>query len=211
MKTCYVFPHVPKCGGTSLLTQLRQSDILMHEDYNAYNGLDFIDANADAQDFSGNDLIFGHFPIDRYIGPGFRYIALVRDPLERAISNYHFHLQWGLDRPDDTSFFAEFGREIAAGNVTIVQYIMKAPNMRLVYKNFLRYWGRHRFALIGRTDRYDSFAGHLNALLGTEISAEVQERKSERQLDLPQRVSDQARRLLGEEYHWFNMFAEGAV
>ncbi|MBJ2152573.1 sulfotransferase family 2 domain-containing protein [Paracoccus sp. IB05] len=208
MKTCYVFPHVPKCGGTSLLTQLRTSGIKMHEDYEAYNGPQFIDANADLRNFGVNDLIFGHFPIDRYIGPEFRYIALVRDPLDRVISNYHFHMQWGLERPDDTGFFAEFGREIAKGNVTIIQYIMKAPNMRMVYKNFLRYWGKHRFTLIGRTDRYEDFATKLNDLLGTAISASVQERKSGRKLDLPDRVVEQAHRLLGEEYHWFNKFVE---
>lgn len=60
--------------------------------------------------------------------------------------------------------------------------------------------------LIGRIDRYEDFATRLNRLLRTKISADVQDRKSGYRFDLPDHVAEQAHRLPGGEYHWFNKF-----
>lgn len=60
--------------------------------------------------------------------------------------------------------------------------------------------------LIGGIDRYEDFATRLNRLLRTKISADVQDRKSGHRFDLPDHVAEQAHRLPGEEYHWFNKF-----
>ncbi len=60
--------------------------------------------------------------------------------------------------------------------------------------------------LIGGIDRYEDFATRLNRLLRTQISADVQDRKSGHRFDLPDHVAEQAHRLPGEECHWFNKF-----
>lgn len=205
-KITYVFPHVPKCGGTSLLVQLRNSGLRLLEDYDSFQGYEMIEMNHRQIDHRQYDLIFGHFPIDRYIGENVRYIALVRDPLDRAISNFVFHEKWGRLYPEDTTFYPEFGRRITKGEVDIIDYLSTAPDITIVYKTFLRYWGRHRFALIGDTSSYELFAKNLSQLLSIRIDSSVVERKAEWYPDLTAEQKRIAKILLHEEYFWYDRF-----
>lgn len=207
-KPTFVFPHVPKCGGTSLLVQLRSSGIRLLEDYNAHQGYELIDQNSARVMLADYDLVFGHFPIDRYIGDNVRYIALVRDPLERAISNFVFHEKWGRLYPEDQSFYPSFGRKITKGEVNFIDYLKTAPDIRVVYKTFLRYWGRHRFCLVGNTGDYRTFAQSLSALLSINIDSNVKERESEWRPELTEHQVQVAKNLLHEEYYWYNKFIE---
>lgn len=205
-KVTYVFPHVPKCGGTTLLVQLRNSGLRLLEDYDSFQSLGLIDRNHIEVDHSEYDLIFGHFPIDRYVGDNIRYIALVRDPLDRAISNFVFHEKWGRLYPDDKSFYPEFGRKITKGEVDIIDYLSTAPDIKAVFKTFLRYWGRHRFCLVGDTGNYVDFARNLSNLLSIKIDGSVVERKADWYPTLTAQQTRVAKLLLHEEYYWYDRF-----
>lgn len=209
---CYVFPHVPKCGGTSLLKSFEESDLSLYVDYDAWVGPNMFRRNNEAMklDFSPFDIIFGHFPIIRYRGPQYRYIALVRDPVERALSNYsyiHFRWQSGKILPGPYAAMAE---GISKGTLSFLDYLRGDPQSDRVYRHFLGYWDPSRFALIGRTDQYDEFLSGLSELLGAKFINDKQERKSNSSHHISEAERHEARKLLATEYAWFDRFVRGA-
>lgn len=194
---CYVFPHVPKCGGTSMLRHLEQSGLRVHFDYS-----EWVPKVAERDISADFDVIYGHFPITRYIGPDYRYIALVRDPLERAISSYKFHHKFGVEHPRDRDLYSRIGRWIDRGELSVREYIRMAPDIRTVYKYFLGYWPREKFDLIGSTEDYDDFLSRLNDLLGVDFKNAIRERASDETVAIPEEDRQPIRALLAEEIWW---------
>lgn len=93
-----IFPHIPKCGGTTIKSQLKNQASNVFLDYDrppvhAGYGKKMCDRrNHEASfiDFSGCDLIFGHFPIERYTSEKNQYVALCRDSYDRCLSHVNF-------------------------------------------------------------------------------------------------------------------------
>lgn len=99
MQSTIIFPHIPKCAGSSLLQQFDAAGIKLFLDYdkppsqtNKFLQTECERRNRECQllDFGGFDLVFGHFPLGRYTRSGYRYVTLLRDPLERAISHFNY-------------------------------------------------------------------------------------------------------------------------
>jgi len=203
----YVFPHVPKCGGTSLLRHLEASGLNLYVDYDAIVGEPMHRRNREVLqlDFTVFDIIFGHFPVSRYQGDKFRYITLVRDPVDRIVSSYLAQKELFIQKPYTVMPGARWGREIANG-MTFVDYVRKVPDMKHVYRHFLHYWPRERFVLVGTTERYPEFLSDLSSLLGVEMKNTVRERKAATTLPLTDSERAEARRLLADEYAWFERF-----
>lgn len=208
-----VFPHIPKCGGTSLLGHLKASGLNVLFDYEAWTGPAAIEKNKECEgkSFSEYDIIYGHYPIERYEGPDFRYVALVRDPVERAISNYIFHKEMARDNPGGKDFYTRIGRWIDAGEISFIEYLNIAPGMNVVYERFMGYWSRRRFTLIGTTERYGEFLHALSDLTGSEFENTIRERKRKDDLELTSAERIRARQLLRLEYKWYDEFVKGAV
>ncbi|MER8430383.1 sulfotransferase family 2 domain-containing protein [Mesorhizobium caraganae] len=213
MDRCYIFPHVPKCGGTSLLHHLQNSELNVLLDYEAWTGPMAIEKNRMCEnvDFSQYDLIYGHFPIDRYESPNYGYIALVRDPIERCISNYTFHRDLSISEPDGKDFYNRLGKWIARGELSFIEYLHIAPDMTAVYSHFMKYWSRRRFDLIGTTANYGTFLNRLSELLGVKFENTIQERKCSTSITLTPEDRIMARELLAVEYKWYDEFIKSAV
>ncbi|WP_428410147.1 sulfotransferase family 2 domain-containing protein [Hyphococcus sp.] len=105
-KNKVIFVHVPKCGGTSLSHSFRAryplSSFKVSEEASseALRGVSAAEAMRFKRDLmayhasGGSHYIQGHAPIDqkfisRY-GEEFHFITLLRDPIDRFISHYHF-------------------------------------------------------------------------------------------------------------------------
>lgn len=98
-----VFPHIPKCAGSSVKKQLAQrSDV--HFDY--FNHPTWVyDPDIESGTVAQNKLkvhlrklddwiVFGHFAASAYDDvPYDLKIILLRDPVERAISQFHYMQQ----------------------------------------------------------------------------------------------------------------------
>lgn len=201
----YVFPHVPKCGGTSLLKNLQQTGLALFLDYDAIVGPPMHRRNAEFArlDFSPFDVIYGHFPVNRYQGSKYQYVALVRDPIERSISSFHYV---GSRASKPSVYLGEMAKRIAAGEVSFLEYLRAAPHARRIYAHFLQYWPRDRFVLVGTTERYGEFLDRLSSLLRVPLSNDIKERMSGRTLELSGKELLEAREILAHEYHWYQAF-----
>lgn len=208
----YIFPHIPKTGGTSLLRQFEQSNIHLHTDYGALIGskMRWKDAQISDKDFLTYDLIFGHFPIHRYDSEQCKYIALVRNPIDRCISNFNFHQLLGEKFPNDHSFHPTLGRKILAGEIGFLEYLRAEPQMNIVYRHILGYRDPGQFVLIGQTEKYREFCEQLSDLLGIPISSKVHERKADRDHIITEAERREARIYLADECNWFDRFITDA-
>lgn len=95
-----LFPHIPKCAGTSLRNHLAQRDDFF-EDYFNHPTWDYEPDKVAGQE-KQNELkllvknrqswiIFGHFAPFLYYELDYSHqIILIRNPLERAVSHYYY-------------------------------------------------------------------------------------------------------------------------
>lgn len=211
LKQTIIFPHVPKVGGTSIKEQLEQTDLRIFFDYDAATGKgkwlqqqwERRNREYSFLDFSPFDVVFGHFPIERYLSDSFDYVALVRDPLDRAISHY-LYMIWRIEnRPNLDPALREQLRPKANGENDFLKFLRKQIG-RDYYRRYLAYWDKSRFRLIGETGRYAEFLDKLNAILGTSLTADVHRRKREdTDFSLSEEEERKARKFLAEEYAWY--------
>jgi len=204
----FVFPHVPKCAGTSLEKQLRASDLNVRFDYDGWVGPEAETLNriAAGKDFTTTDMIFGHFPIERYARWNYNYIALVRDPVERARSNYDFHRYLGVNYPEDNQLYARMGRWIDRGELSFIDYLDLGYHIRTVYRDFLGYWRKERFILVGTVENYSQFLERFSNLVDRDFTQIGEERKAEAKTVLTDEERAMARFLLKDEYEWYDQF-----
>lgn len=95
-----IFPHIPKCAGSSIKSQLAKREDVFLDYFNhptwAYepdkeSGRKGRDALKNTIRKLDSWIVFGHFPACIYYDlPYDLQIILLRDPLERAASHYHY-------------------------------------------------------------------------------------------------------------------------
>jgi len=74
--TNYIFIHIPKCGGTSIIHALKKT-----------NRIDGVIGSA-------------HSKVSDYLNSNKTYVTTVRNPYNRFFSYYHFLIEWSKKRVD---------------------------------------------------------------------------------------------------------------
>ncbi len=214
-----IVPHIPKSGGTSIAVQLKAHDeSKVFLDYQAPPGrapihqqkVDEVNRWVAARDFSGFTMVFGHFPISRYVGPRYKYAVLVRDPLKRAISEYNYIItrrKKGVRLAPNSAVMAD---QLISGEVSFANWVYRGKIG--VYDLYLHHWPASRFTLIGTMDRYAQYCEKLSKLIGMEIDPNVHERSVRG--EEPAMTGDDRALLdlaLADDYAWYNQFIKSAV
>lgn len=217
-----IFPHVPKCGGTSIAVQLEKSpNLKVHFDYSVPPGPHPLHIEAEQRrnaecallDFSPLDMIYGHFPIKRYDHPRYDYVVLVRDPLDRAFSQYNYLIQRHLQSTQIDFRAARMADKLLSGRNSFADW-MRASFPRGIYAMYLDYWPASRFKLIGVVERYPEFCAKLGELSKIELDAGVRERSSgghEHAPELSASVRSEVDEMMSADYAWYREFVKAAV
>lgn len=209
---CTIFPHVPKCGGTSLKSQFEQSglDVFFDYEYPPEGGKYFRgecerrNRESSLLDFGVFDLVFGHFPVTRYFRDNYRYVTLLRNPLDRAVSHFFY---WKNVLPETNLVAinrAPIIRGIKDGTVSFTEFLMNQKIDKYL-SAYLGEMGPEKFQLVGFTDQYDSFLHKLSGLIGVRLDPQVHLRPGVRE-PLESGELSKAQSLLGEEFRIYESF-----
>jgi hypothetical protein len=166
-----IFPHVPKTAGSSLRSALidKYGDRLLL-DYGAAPLFEnpereLIDNQMRAKISSNSksyrsqyDLVYGHFPADRYesLGVDISRAIFFRDPVDRLCSNYFYR------------FKNNDGTAGGVSNVSIVEFANRA-NMKYVYQNYLSDLNLNDFDFIGITEHFSESLSRFAKVYGVKL------------------------------------------
>ncbi|MEM6469033.1 MAG: hypothetical protein AAF802_05640 [Planctomycetota bacterium] len=139
-----VFPHIPKCAGSSVQKQLKarndvfldysNNPLCMHEP-DRVTGASEQQALLERLTTMDSWIAFGHFACSAYNQlPYDRLIILLRSPLERAVSHFFFIKNTLVDDDQHRLGYPEVG-PIKDGQMSIDQYL-ELDHVRSYYSKY---------------------------------------------------------------------------
>lgn len=162
--TRLIFVHIPKSAGTSLMKSIaeRVGDDDMHCILDKVGAKGYLHRNLEATAHAirckpfGYRVYFGHFMAIKYArcnGRGFArregccYATMLRDPLQRAMSHYHF---WKRTDVSGHRIWERFIKE----NWSLERFLLSDELCNLQSRFF---WGfpLRRFDMVGLAERYE--------------------------------------------------------
>ena len=206
MGNVLIFPHIFKCGGTSLLKQFSAANIklFVDNDHPPHRTNKFFleqceRRNRECQllDFVNFDLVFGHLPVDRYKRDTYRYVTLLRDLLDRAISHFFY---W-KNLPSSNLLAVHRNPIIAGIKSGKVDFLTFIHQLKLgdFYSSFLCDKKPVKFVLVGFLDNYSLFTNKLSKLPNIDIRLDVRMRENKRG-SVKSEDLEKARELLRPDY-----------
>ena len=211
----YIFPHVPKTGGTSLRKVFEESDLVTYFDYEFPPSVQPLKSrncerrNSETShlDFSVFDMVFGHFPKERYSSEKYEYITLLRHPVDRAISHFFYWKNYVPEKKKANGTKVHQSRnlviqDIRDGNCSFSEFL-KRSRINKVYEGYFGYENTQDFKLVGFQHDYDKFYSSLCLLLDVpEVVPEVKKKNLFKE-ELSKSELVKAERILKDEIEWF--------
>jgi hypothetical protein len=167
MNPTLIYVHIPKTAGTTLYSILKKN-FERARIFFSHSAADL--ASLPAEERVRLQLIRGHFPygIHRCLSQPFEYITILRDPIERTISNYYYVLR----SPDH-----HLHNRLVTQKIGLKEYVIESSNKQLDNgqtrmisgDGFQAPFGRcgrelleqakhnlqHSFSVVGLTERFD--------------------------------------------------------
>jgi hypothetical protein len=184
----FIFVHVPKTAGTTFIR-------ILDKLYIGNTGRDYKNKCGKKTNYVedvGVDnckIIYGHFSSEKYLYLNRKQISIIRDPVERIISEYFYKSNNAkniIDYVINKEFFAV--SEVRSLNV-IYDYIKDI----------------NRFSFIGLTERFEDTLNQFEKLLNVKIHRNFESRKINKNKGIINKFTKQElKRILHKDYEIYN-------
>jgi len=191
----FIFVHIYRTGGTTLRYNLidRYEDIFFYDTSyrlefkrNRIFKLEKTNTIFEDQDYQDYQIIMGHFTYKKYLHLNRPLVTLLRDPLNRFISNY-----------SNSRIAIKMGFE---------EFCKRSSNI------YIHFTGGdiENFEYIGLTEKYNKSMKHMRKLFGYDFKARVniedstQLNKSKRKKKLNKEQIEYFKELNKDDYKFYN-------
>jgi hypothetical protein len=205
-----IFPHIPKCAGTSLKAAFENSKLNVFFDYDHPPSVRIYYRNSCERrnrefqnlDFSAFDLVYGHFPMKRYSRDTYCKVCLLRHPLDRAISHYNY-FKYNVPWENTIAFAKEPSlKEIKEDRLSFFDFLAK-DKLNHFYALYLER-ELYGYDLVGFVDEMETFLPLLCDLLGIRLNNLPFERRTRSKDTVPQDELERARDFLCEDTAFYD-------
>ncbi|MEH7237276.1 sulfotransferase family 2 domain-containing protein [Bacillus sp. JJ1562] len=166
-KELLIFSHIPKTAGSTM----RQ---ILKKQYEKKKIIPFRKIEElDEQQLAQAEAVYGHirFGAHKYFSQPFTYITMLRDPVERIISNYYFSQRRPSNRMHESAKSLDFlgfvKQEIEANNPSLhnhqTRFVSgaKNPDLELAKQNI-----HEHYAVVGLSEMFDESVFLMKTFLG---------------------------------------------
>jgi len=170
-----IFIHLPKTAGTSLRKIVRKN-YRSRELFFVYNRHPRFNSTEDLWNFGPEDfkkykVIMGHFPFNKKLFPfeDRRFVTIIRDPVQRAISYYHHVMNRAQWRGNELSLadYMESSGDIQFQNhqVRLLAGMKRNPITEKHLERAIRNI-EEQFLFVGTSEKFARSVEHLHDILG---------------------------------------------
>lgn len=196
-KKTLIIPHIPKCGGTSVLKQLKSNDLKLYYDNDAqphstpyWDGIcQRRNMEASLLNFGKFDAVIGHFPISRYLSNNYSHVTLIRHPLERAISQFFY---WKNTMPDSNLqavYMDPIIRDIKSGQCTFENYLIQTK-MDKFLSGYFKSYKDCRSLVVFDYSNYPGYIDYISNFLSVELDSSLKVRVTTEKNEIDKKTLD---------------------
>lgn len=164
----------------------------------------------------GTPMIYGHVPFNQsaldHFGKSYKFVTLMRDPIERTISNFSHSAREGLIPNDFDSYLK--GPVLRTHGLTFLRYFSGRPliapeeeaaALDEAMRNF------RTFSVVGFLDMLDTFSNKFQKVFGRKLKIYKYNAAQSKKIELRADQNEQLRDLLKAEIAFWHFAREDAL